>query len=311
MSMKVLGINWGRPKGSNRKYLEWAMKGAQEAGCEVQIIDTMNLKIGRCLGCGICSRSSREQGAPTVECVVKDDFQMLREAFLDADAVICACPVYALAPTGQYKNFVDRLGPANDFAQTTKEAMKRRSMVPDPQHPGELIRMDESGQVPPLDPRTYKRRAIGYIAVGGARDHHWISLTLPMMKFLGFPMGCTVIDELEVHGGRPADPQRIVQLGRNVGEAAGKHYRDQPFKGDHWGVCPVCHCDFINFNAGRGTEVECPVCGITGELRIRDGAIEVDFPVSEWDNSRLMFQGLVEHTDYGVLVNPRSLGAKK
>ena len=33
MAFKVLGINWGSPKGTNRKCLEWAMLGAEEAGC--------------------------------------------------------------------------------------------------------------------------------------------------------------------------------------------------------------------------------------------------------------------------------------
>ena len=83
MAFKVLGINWGSPKGTNRKCLEWAMLGAEEAGCETEIIDTFRLNIGRCMGCGICSSSSRNDGAPTVECVVKDDFQMLRDKFLD------------------------------------------------------------------------------------------------------------------------------------------------------------------------------------------------------------------------------------
>lgn len=305
MAKKVLCINWGTLKGNNRRCLEIAAKGAEAAGCEVEIVDTINMKISRCIGCGVCSRTSRVEGAATIECVVKDDFQVLREKLLNSDAIICACPVYALAPTGQYKNFVDRLGPANDFAQTTKEAMKRRSMVADPEKPGELIRMDQSGQIAPLDPRVYRRRPIAYIACGGAREHHWISLTLPMMKFLGYPIGCFEVDELEVYGGsRPSD-ERIEQLGRNLGEAAGKHYTRVPFKGDKEGVCPVCHCDFINFNEGRGTEVECPVCGITGQLTIKDGAIEVEFPVDEWDNSRMMFQGLVEHANFGTLVSPR------
>ncbi len=305
MAFKVLGINWGSPKGTNRKCLEWAMLGAEEAGCETEIIDTFRLNIGRCMGCGICSSSSRNDGAPTVECVVKDDFQMLRDKFLDADAIITGAPVYALTPTGQYKNFLDRLGPATDFGQTTKEAMKRRSLVPDPKDPTQYVRMDESGQIPPLDPRVYtKRRPIAYISAGGAKDHHWVSLTMPMMKFLGFPVGCVLIDEVEVWGGKRADPRRLKQLGRNVGEAAGKHYSTFTYKGDKPGVCPVCHCDFITLNAGRGTKVECPVCGIEGELKIVDDRIEVDFPISEWDNSRLMFNGLLEHCNYGTLVNP-------
>jgi len=312
MSKKVLALNFGRINGMNRRFITIAIEAAKEAGAEVIRIDTANLNIGRCIGCGECSRSSREGGAATVECVLKDDFQMLREALLDSDAIIVAAPVYVLAPPGQYKNFLDRLGPANDYAATTKEAMKRRSQVPDPERPASFVRMDESGALPPLDPRVHKHRGIAYISLGGASVHHWVSLGIPHMKFLGFPIGAHLIDEMDIHGLKKIFTdkdyaagleKRAAQLGRNVAEAAGRHPRDVQFKGDDPGICPMCHCRFISLSS-KGTKIECPICGISGSLSIEDGALKVNFPVDEWDNSRFAFQGLIEHTNYGTLIDP-------
>ena len=135
MSKKVLGINFGRRKGQSRLYLKYVLDAAQAEGCETEVINTVNMKIG--LVTDLC---------------VKDDFEALRDAVMDADALVLACPTYALTPVGQYKNFVDRMAAwLNDLPD--------RAQVKRP-------------------------RPIAFIATGGAADDHWVSLNLPIMKLL-------------------------------------------------------------------------------------------------------------------------------
>ena len=45
-----------------------------------------------------------------------------------------------------------------------------------------------------------------------------------------------------------------------------------------------------------GTGVECPVCGIRGELSVVDGKIKVVFSEKEQKRSRLFYAGKLEHS---------------
>ncbi len=306
--MKILGLNFGRVKGSCRRYMDLALEAAKADGAETELINTVNLKINRCLGCGMCSRNSREKGKQ-IECIVKDDYETVRQAILDADAIIVAAPVYVLAPTGQLKNLLDRLGPAHDRAAVTKEYFKRVDPVPDPNNPSQLVQRDQCGIVEPLDQRVLKKWHVAYISVGGARDHHWVSLGLAQMKFFGFPLNMNMVDVLDVHGAH-RDKQRAAmfesraeKLGHNVASVLGKHPREVLYMGDDPGICPVCHDRLITVRCG--TTVECPICGITGELSIENDEIKVAFPLHEQDRSRLEFGGLLEHTNFGNLVMAR------
>ena len=112
---KVLALNFGRVNGNCKKLLTEAVKTAEAAGAEVTMIDTMKLEIKPCIGCGACSRVL-QSGKGQISCCQKDDYEALSDAVLAADAIIVAAPVYVLAPTGQFKNFIDRFGPAHDKA---------------------------------------------------------------------------------------------------------------------------------------------------------------------------------------------------
>lgn len=304
--MKVLGLNFGRAKGECRKYIDIALEAAAADGAEVELVNTINLDINRCIGCGACSRNSREKGQQ-IKCILKDDYEMVREKILDADAIIVAAPVYVIAPTGQLKNLTDRLGPSHDRAAVTKEYYKRVDPVADPADPRQLKQRDECGLVEPLDPRVMKKWHVAYISVGGAQDHHWVSLGITQMKFFGFPLNMHLVDEVDIHGaiGRAERDamfrERSAKLGHNVAAALGKHPRDVAFCGDDLGVCPTCHGRMITVTTG--TKVECPLCGITGKLSIENGEIKVSFPLAEQDRSRLAFGGLLEHTNFGNMVN--------
>ena len=100
--MKVIGIA-SSPKGKNSstlKLLDSALKGANEAGAEVEIIDVAKLDIKYCKACDSCY----EKGV----CVIKDDYQVVLEKLLAADGIIWSSPNYITNVTAQLKTVFDR-----------------------------------------------------------------------------------------------------------------------------------------------------------------------------------------------------------
>ena len=280
MAKKVLGINFGRPNGNCKKYLQKALDAAKAEGAEVEIIDVMKLKIGHCLGCGSCSRKL-QGGQEQISCVVKDDFEALSDAVLAADAMIVAAPVYVLAPTGQFKNFVDRFGPAHDKAYMLFENELRK----------------DTGGVE-LNPNCLKRHLVSYISVGGATTPHWVSYGLSGINLFGMSLNMKVVDQLDAFGAYvPSNAERLMneceRMGKRMVEAMDLKTSEITWESEE-GTCPVCHCKEITIYDGS-TKVCCPLCGIYGELTIEDGKIKVDFPKEEQDRSRLKFTGVLEH----------------
>ena len=51
---KILGVSFGTKNGNNDSICKEALKGAQEAGCEVEFIRAMDLNIKHCTGCITC-----------------------------------------------------------------------------------------------------------------------------------------------------------------------------------------------------------------------------------------------------------------
>ena len=281
--MNVLGISFGRKMKNCEITVKQALKGAEAAGANVKFIRAIDLEIGHCIGCGACS-AGRSKGKP-IRCVLKDDYEQLAEAVLDADAVIVSAPVYVLGPVGQLKNFIDRFGPAHDYAAMIEDDKKAK----------------EAG-LPGVDPRAFKRRAVGYISVGGASTPNWVSMGLPGMYLFGFSNLMQPVDQIDAYDmGRRASPflddklmARLTQLGRNVAEAAEKDPENRPWMGDDAGVCPVCHNNLVSLAFGT-TTVECPLCGIEGKLSIEGDKVKVDFSAQQQARARGTLAGLYEH----------------
>lgn len=100
--MKLLGII-GSPRGKNSNtlvLLESALKSAEDAGAETELIDITKLRINYCLVCDKCYKTGR--------CPVKDDFNAVYDKFLAADGIILASPVYFNSVSAQLKTFIDR-----------------------------------------------------------------------------------------------------------------------------------------------------------------------------------------------------------
>jgi multimeric flavodoxin WrbA len=99
--MKVLGI-LGSPRvgGNSDILLEEALKGARDAGAEVEKIILSQQKISGCFDCGKCN----EAGV----CAIKDDMPEIHRKILEADTIIHSVPVYFWSMTAQMKAYLDR-----------------------------------------------------------------------------------------------------------------------------------------------------------------------------------------------------------
>lgn len=79
------------------------MKGATEAGHDVEKIFLVDKNIKYCTGCGVCNT--------THECVQKDDMKEILVKLLKADVIVMASPVYFYTINAQMKTLIDRIVP--------------------------------------------------------------------------------------------------------------------------------------------------------------------------------------------------------
>ncbi len=77
------------------------MKGALEAGNQVEKINVATKKIGYCRACYYCKNHAGE-------CVVKDDMSAILDKMLAADVIVMASPVYFYSIDAQLKALIDR-----------------------------------------------------------------------------------------------------------------------------------------------------------------------------------------------------------
>lgn len=305
--MNILGISFGTINGKCDILTKEALYSAKEAvpDAEVKFINTIRMKIGRCIGCGACSRAL-ENGKDN-DCVVKDDFQALENEVRWADALIIAAPVYVLQPTGQYKNFVDRFACRHDISAIDWVLEGRKTG----KYPG-------NAEDFPKD--RLRKRYISYISVGGATTDDWVSMGNPTMHLLGFSAGMKVIANIDAHHmGEMGSPYlneefmaRIHEAGKATALACRDQDEDAPYIGEP-GTCPVCHQNLLMVNGT--TTVTCPVCGIHGKLRIEGEKLFVDFSKEQQQRARGTFRGLREHTaeiqGFGAVAGPKIMANKE
>lgn len=102
MSKKVLILSGSPRKGGNSDALcDQFMRGAVEAGNEVENIRVAEKKIGYCSGCYYCQKTGGV-------CAKKDDMTELLQKMIDADVIVFASPVYFYSVDAQLKTVIDR-----------------------------------------------------------------------------------------------------------------------------------------------------------------------------------------------------------
>lgn len=101
---KVLVISSSLRLRSNSEALaDEFIRGASEAGNEVEKITLKDKEIHFCKGCLSCQK--------TQKCVIKDDAPAIVEKMHDADVIAFASPIYYYEICGQLKTLLDRANP--------------------------------------------------------------------------------------------------------------------------------------------------------------------------------------------------------
>jgi multimeric flavodoxin WrbA len=107
-NLEVLGISGSPREGNSQFLLKEALQAAQDVDPEKVMIEEYSFrgkKFSPCIGCFKCVEEKH-----LGECVIKDDFQHLRDHWLKADVILYSVPVYHVGIPGQLKCFIDRLG---------------------------------------------------------------------------------------------------------------------------------------------------------------------------------------------------------
>ena len=104
--MKAIAINGSPRKGWNTDLiLQEALKGAADAGAEVEMIHLYDLNFTGCRSCFACKR----KGAEPAKCFWKDDLSPVLDKILSANAVFFGTPIYFGEITSQMRALIERL----------------------------------------------------------------------------------------------------------------------------------------------------------------------------------------------------------
>ena len=104
--MKVLMLR-GNPRknGVTERLADLFARGLRESGAELFDVDLASKNIGLCRGCFACSAGEKGR------CVIDDDMADILDLLDEADAVVCASPIYFYAMGAQLKIFWERCFP--------------------------------------------------------------------------------------------------------------------------------------------------------------------------------------------------------
>ncbi len=101
---KVLVITTSlRVRSNSDRLTEELIRGAKDAGHDVETISLKGKEIRFCIGCLACQK--------TLKCVLKDDAVEIAEKVKNADVLVFVTPIYYYEMSGQMKTLLDRLNP--------------------------------------------------------------------------------------------------------------------------------------------------------------------------------------------------------
>lgn len=104
--MRVIGINGSPRKGWNTETLvKEALRGAEAAGAETELIELYAEPIKGCLECYACKRKNNRTGGI---CAIRDNLRPLLEKAYNADVVIFGSPNFFGYPSGMVRSFIER-----------------------------------------------------------------------------------------------------------------------------------------------------------------------------------------------------------
>ncbi|MCD8090446.1 MAG: flavodoxin family protein [Clostridiales bacterium] len=99
--MKIIVLEGSPNKhGSSNMLADEFIRGAEEAGNKVTVIDAAHADIHPCKGCVYCGYEG--------PCVQKDDMEHIRRQILEADMMVFVTPLYYYGMSAQLKTLIDR-----------------------------------------------------------------------------------------------------------------------------------------------------------------------------------------------------------
>lgn len=102
MAKKIVIVSASPRKGGNSDQLcDQFVRGAVEAGHQVEKICLRDKRVGHCTACGAFQGNGGR-------CVQQDDAAGIVEAMIQADVIVMATPVYFYTMNGQMKTLIDR-----------------------------------------------------------------------------------------------------------------------------------------------------------------------------------------------------------
>lgn len=105
--MKAIFINGSPRKNWNtHQVLESAMKGAQTAGAETELVHLYDMEFNGCMSCFACKlKNSKTEGV----CAIHDELRPILEKCKEADVIVLGSPIYYSSVTGTMRSFMERL----------------------------------------------------------------------------------------------------------------------------------------------------------------------------------------------------------
>ncbi|MBR1635523.1 MAG: flavodoxin family protein [Lachnospiraceae bacterium] len=105
--MKALFLNGSPRKNFNTvALLKKAMEGAKSLGAETELVHLYDYEFTGCKSCFACKiKGSKCNGL----CAIKDSIRPVLEKAFEADIIVIGSPIYFSYPTGQVRNFLERL----------------------------------------------------------------------------------------------------------------------------------------------------------------------------------------------------------
>jgi multimeric flavodoxin WrbA len=125
VDLKLLGICGSPRKGNSEFLLKRALEYAEKIlphSLTTEIFHIRGKNFSPCIHCNRCIDSKGE-------CVQNDDFQVLRDKWVDADIIVYSVPVYHMGIPGQLKCFIDRLGHSLPRKEIVKKSLKAIGII--------------------------------------------------------------------------------------------------------------------------------------------------------------------------------------
>jgi len=281
MNKKILALTCGRKMANCEILSIEALMAAEKLGAKVEIIRMLDLDIHHCNICWPCPAMMKGYQA----CIHKDDGPFLFEKIMECDALLISAPIYSLTPPGYLLAIRDRI--LGNKVDTASLGEVRKASGTDSRFNWKFH----------IDDRIFKNRIGAFISVGGAVSHDWITMGLPLLYTLVFPMNLKIVDQIQVYG--VADDGAITlkenelkktrNLGQNIVKALGQPYEKVKFVGEDKGICPVCHTKLVVMD--KGLDIICAACGVKGTLKSDGKKVIPVFPKKEQDKSHLFIEG--------------------